>query len=233
MEQMTGARPSLDIVKTATDSLMLPVRIPILVAPFFLTTLLAAVLLLSVIIAIVINPPKASEYALQHITNILTAAVAIVLASVLAAEMTVELTARAELGRDMSLAPTFSHVLRRFPITLGATVVVAVGIAVGTILLIIPGLIVMFRWMLAPTAVLLGVRGVREALALSWQLTGAYFWPFTGLLLLVAVGAGALSALLAFIPVIGQLVAAWLSFAWAAIAMTLAYLRLGGPTDLS
>jgi hypothetical protein len=233
MEQTTGPQPSLDIVRTATDSLMLPVRAPILVVPFFLTTLLAAVLLLSVIIAIVINPPKASEYALQHITNIITAAVAIVLASVLAAEMTVELTARAELGRDMGLELTFSHVLRRFPSTLGATVVVAVGVAVGMILLIVPGLIVMFRWMLAPTAVLLGRRGVREALALSWQLTGAYFWPLTGLLLLVTVGAGVLSAALAFIPVVGALVAAWLSFAWAAIAMTLAYLRLGGPADRS
>lgn len=233
MEQMTGPRPSLDIVKTATDSLMLPVRRPILAAPFFLTTLLAAALLLSVIIAIVINPPKASEYALRHITNIITATVAIVLASVLAAEMTVDLTARAELGQDMDLALTFSHVLRRFPITLGTTVVVAVGVAAGTILLIIPGLILMFRWMLAPTAVLLDRRGVREALALSWHLTGAYFWPFTGLLLLVAVGGVVLSAILAPIPVIGALVAAWLSFAWAAIAMTLAYLRLGGPADLS
>ncbi len=233
MEQMTGPRLSLDIVKTATDSLLLPVRRPILAAPFFLTTLLAAVLLLSVIIAIVIDPPKAAEYALRHITNIITATVAIVLASVLAAEMTVELTARAELGRDMGLELTFSHVLRRFPITLGTTVVVAAGIAVGMILFVIPGLIVMFRWMLAPTAVLLGRRGVREALALSWHLTGAYFWPFTVLLLLVGVGAAVLSAVLAFIPVIGQLVAAWLSFAWAAIAMTLAYLRLGGPADLS
>jgi hypothetical protein len=233
MEQMTGPRVSLDIVKTATDSLMLPVRRPILAAPFFLTTLLAAALLLSVIIAIVINPPKASEYALRHITNIITATLAIVLASVLAAESTVDLTARAELGRDMDLALACSHVLRRYPITLGTTVVVAVGVAVGTILLIIPGLILMFRWMLAPTAVLLGRLGVREALALSWHLTGAYFWPFTGLLLLVAVGGVVVSAILAPIPVIGALVAAWLSFAWAAIAMTLAYLRLGGPADLS
>jgi len=232
MKQMTGPRPSLDVVKTATDSLMLPVRRPILVVPFFLTTLLAAVLLLSVIVAIVINPPKAAAYALQHMANIITAAVAIVLASVFAAEMTVELAARAELGRDAGLENTLSHVLRRFPITLGTTVIVAAVVSVGMILLVIPGLIVMFRWMLAPTAVLLGGRGVREALALSWRLTGAYFWPFTGLLLLVGVGTVVLSVVLAFIPVAGQLAAAWLSFAWAAIALTLGYLRVGGPAEL-
>jgi hypothetical protein len=203
----------------------------VLFAPYFLLTLVAAVSIVSVMAAIVLHPSTAAAYVSQNVVSILTAVVVIILASAIANEATIELTARAELGREMDLGEALRHVLQRFPVTLLACLAMGVGITVGLILLIIPGLIVMTRWMLVPTAVLLGKRGVREAFGISWRMTGEHYWPLTGLLLVVFVGIAVVTAALGFIPVIGGLVASWLSFAWAAIALTLAYLRLGGPVE--
>jgi hypothetical protein len=224
-------RQSLQIFQTVIDGLMLPLRRPVLFAPYFLLTLVAAVSIVSVMAAIVLHPSTAAAYVSQNVVSILTAVVVIILASAIANEATIELTARAELGREMDLGEALRHVLQRFPVTLLACLAMGVGITVGLILLIIPGLIVMTRWMLVPTAVLLGKRGVREAFGISWRMTGEHYWPLTGLLLVVFVGIAVVTAVLGFIPVIGGLVASWLSFAWAAIALTLAYLRLGGPVE--
>jgi hypothetical protein len=156
----------------------------------------------------------------------------IILASVLALEVTVDLTARTELGRELDLGDAVVHVLGRFPLTLATTAVMTVGIVVGMLLLIIPGLIVGLRWFLAPNVVLLGGRGVRAAIGLSWQMTGAHAWSLFGLLLLVGVGTMILSIPLSFLPVVGQLAAAWHGFAWGGIALAMAYVRLGGPVEL-
>lgn len=235
MQQITVPPPvprqSFQIFQTVIDGLMLPLRRPVLFAPYFLMMLLAAASMVSVMAAIVLHPSTAAAYVSQHMVNILTVVVIIILASAIANEATVELTARAELGREMNLGEAFRHVLQRFPVTLLAWLAMGVGIAVGLILLIIPGLIVMTRWMLVPTAVLLGKRGVREAFGISWRMTGEHYWPLTGLLVVVFVGIAVVTVVLGFIPVIGGLVAGWLSFAWAAIALTLAYLRLGGPVE--
>lgn len=142
------------------------------------------------------------------------------------------LTARAELGRELDLGDAVVHVLTRFPVTLVTTAVMSVAITVGMMLLIIPGLIVMLRWFLAPNAVLLGGRGVREAIGLSWQMTGAHAWALSGLVLLVVGGTFILSIPLALLPVAGPLAASWIGFAWGGMALTMAYVRLGGPVDL-
>jgi hypothetical protein len=57
MEQIVAPRPSLDIVKTATDSLMLPLRRPILFVPFFFTMVLLFVLIFMVFVGTLINAP--------------------------------------------------------------------------------------------------------------------------------------------------------------------------------
>lgn len=188
MQQIVTPRPSLDIFKTATDSLLLPVRRPILCVPFFFTMALLSVLVTMVVMGTLAYASEAGAIDLRHIIALGGAVVLSIVTTVLAVEATTVLTAQAELGKDLDLGEAVAHALNRFPVTLATTAVMMIGIVVGLMLLVIPGLILMRRWFLAPNAVLLSRRGVREAIGLSWQLTGAHFVPLSALVLVVERG---------------------------------------------
>lgn len=232
MQQIVMPQPSLDIIKTATDSLLLPVRRPILFIPFIFTTALLYVLVAVVILGTLLYSWEAGGFTTQHLVAVIGSAALSIVTVVLASEATIVLTVQAELGKDLDLNEAVVHALNRFPVTLATAAVMTVGIVLGLMLLVIPGVIVMIRWFLAPNTVLLTRRGVRDAIALSWQMTGAHFGPLFGLMLVVGLGTGILSIPLGFIPVVGPMAAGWLGFAWAGIALAMAHVRLGGPVEL-
>ena len=232
MQQIAMPQPSLDIIKTATDSLLLPLRRPILFIPFAFTMAMLYVMVAMVLMGTLSYLSEVGRIDLQHIIALAGAVVLIIFTSMIAVEVTIILTAQAEVGKELDLAEAVSHSLNRLPVTLATTTVMMIGIMVGLILLIIPGWFLLIRWWLAPNMVLLTRRGVREALGMSWQLTGAHFVPLLGLAMLVGVGTVVLSIPLGFIPVVGQVAAGWLGFAWGAIAMAMAHVRLGAPVEL-
>ncbi len=231
MQQIVMPQPSLDIIKTATDSLLLPVRRPILFVPFIFTMALLYVLIAVVFLGTLFYSWEAG-FTAQHIFALVGAVALSIFTGILAVEATVVLTVQAELGKELDLGEAVVHALNRFPVTLATAAVMTAGIVVGMILLVVPGLIVGTRWFLAPNVVLLSRRGVREALGMSWQMTGAHFGPLFGVVLIVALGTGILSIPLGFIPVVGPVAAAWLGFAWGGIALAMAHVRLGAPVDL-
>jgi hypothetical protein len=231
MQQIVAPRAPLDIVKTVTDSLVLPVRRPVVILPFLFTMGLLLALVYMVFAGIFAGGGR-PQLSSQQAAAVAGSAVLIILVAVLAIEVVTDLVARAELDREPALGDAVAHVLARFPASLVTAAVFGISVFIGSMLLIVPGLIIAARWLLAPTVALLAGRGVRDAIAVSWQMTGAHFLPLTGLLLAVTVGTMLLSVPLNFIPVFGWLAAAWLGFAWAAIALTMAYVRLGGPIDL-
>src|SRR5215831_5375500 len=100
MQQIVMPQPSLDIFKTATDSLLLPVRRPILFVPFLFTMALAVVLVTMVVMGTVAYLSEAGGIDLRHIIALGGSVALIIFATVVAIEATTVLTAQAEVGKD-------------------------------------------------------------------------------------------------------------------------------------
>jgi len=107
---------------------------------------------------------------------------------------------------------------------LGMAILAVLGIYVGYLLLIVPGIILSIGWMYAATFMVDQRLGPVDALKASWRRTSGSRWPLFGLMLLMGlIGFGL------------QLVC--VGFFWSTplmvLAMTYVYLRLNGePGDL-
>ncbi|CAM5509058.1 hypothetical protein MAUB1S_08500 [Mycolicibacterium aubagnense] len=118
--------------------------------------------------------------------------------------------------------PTFSDALGRGIIFLlpivGLTIVMWLGISIGFMLLVIPGIYLIVRWSAAIPAMVHEQRGVFESLTRSSQLTEGSRWRILGLLLVLGVTLWILQLVLgllsmALIPLLGTV----LTFAVAAL----------------
>jgi len=65
----------------------------------------------------------------------------------------------------------------RFPAYFGLGLLSTLGILVGTVALIVPGVLLFVRWSLSSPILLAADGGVTEAMQRSWAATGPYFWP--------------------------------------------------------
>ena len=151
-------------------------------------------------------------------------------------------TADARAGRD---APSLGETMRRLRPTLGALLpagaMAGAGVALGTLLVIVPGLYLATRWsMLAPALVIEGL-GARESFARSHALVKGRGWQVFGLLVILL-----LLTLVASVVIVeilqlsgADLVGSWIGSAvvntiitpYAAIATTLVYFRLSAGAD--
>lgn len=81
---------------------------------------------------------------------------------------------------------------------IGMSILMGLGLVLGIILLIVPGIILMVRWSAATGYLIGGRRGVTESLGASWEATKGHSWPifFAGLVMVIAyfVAAGSLGA---------------------------------------
>lgn len=76
----------------------------------------------------------------------------------------------------------------------GMSLLSALGITLGLLVLVIPGLVLFVRWAPAFGLVLGEGMGVSQALGKAWEQTGAHFWPLAlALLPLVAINLGAVA----------------------------------------
>lgn len=79
----------------------------------------------------------------------------------------------------------------------GMSLLSGLGIALGIVLVIIPGLVLFVRWSSAYGYMLGEGDGVTEALGRAWEATGAHFWPLAlAMLVPVAVNIGAAVSLI-------------------------------------
>lgn len=98
-------------------------------------------------------------------------------------------------GKNVSLGNAVSRGMRRIiPLCLAA-LVAGLGIGIGTLLLIVPGIIVMCVWAVTIPACVVEKRGPLESISRSTDLTRGYRLPIFGLLLItslcaIAIGAG-------------------------------------------
>ncbi len=140
---------------------------------------------------------------------------------------------------DLSIGETLSRV-RPSMSTLGvAGILAAIGISIGLVLLIVPGLLLATWWLLIVPAIVLERRSTFEAFGRSRELVSGYGWNVFGLivltfLLLIGVGI-ALGIVLALVlsplpdalqQYVGDVISNTLIAPFIALAFTLAYYRL-------
>jgi hypothetical protein len=105
-------------------------------------------------------------------------------------------------GRRVVLGDSLKVGVRNCLPLIGLAILTGLGVAIGLVLLIVPGLILMVMWSVAVPAKVVEKIGVIEAFTRSRDLTRGRRWPIFGLFVLYAIAAGVLNAVIlaAFAP---------------------------------
>jgi hypothetical protein len=90
-------------------------------------------------------------------------------------------------GRHASLLASIGQGLRVILPALGVGLVAGIGIAIGLVLLIVPGLVLLTIWWVAMPATVVERLGTFASLGRSLQLTRGFRWPIFGIVLLFGV----------------------------------------------
>jgi hypothetical protein len=142
---------------------------------------------------------------------------------------------------DRTVGETYRAVQPRLPAVIAAGVLAAIGIGVGILLLIVPGLFLLTIWsMLVPVIVIEG-RAAGESFTRSREVVRGNGWSVFGLIIITFLLVGIASAVirLVFAPLpdfldawIGSLVAHSLTIPFAAATLTTAYFHLTAPATV-
>jgi hypothetical protein len=136
---------------------------------------------------------------------------------------------------DLTLGETIQRVRPRLWTLVGAGLLAGLGIVLGLILLIIPGLILLTWWSLVGPVVVLEGLGVTESLGRSREVVRGNGWNVFGIIIittiLLAVVRGIVAAIFSWAPdwlaaLAADLIGSSLTAPFAAIAITLTYFRL-------
>jgi hypothetical protein len=136
---------------------------------------------------------------------------------------------------DRTIGETFGTVQPRLPAAIAAGILAAIGIAIGFLLLIIPGLYLLTIWSMLIPVIVIEERSAGEAFTRSREVVRGNGWAVFGLIvvtfLLVAVASIVIRLVFAPLPEfldvwLGSLVAHSVTVPFAAAALTTAYFRL-------
>jgi hypothetical protein len=141
---------------------------------------------------------------------------------------------------DLSVSETFSQVYPRLGTIIVAGLLLGLAIAVGLLLLIVPGLYLMTIWIAVIPAIVLENRGIGESLGRSRELVRGYGWNVFGVIvltILILLGVGIaigliLSPLAEWLgSLIQQIVANTIVTPFVVAVWTLVYYRLKGREE--
>jgi hypothetical protein len=136
---------------------------------------------------------------------------------------------------DRTIGETFKAVQPRLPAAIAAGIVAAIGIGIGFLLLIVPGLYLLTIWSMLIPVIVIEERRAGEAFTRSRDVVRGHGWQVFGLVivtfLLVAIASGLIRLVFAPLPDfldiwLGSLVAHSVTVPFAAAALTTAYFRL-------
>jgi hypothetical protein len=106
-------------------------------------------------------------------------------------------TAFQDMGeRRINLSESMRAALGRWLPLIGLTICVGLGVAVGFILLIVPGVILMTMWYVANPACIVERLGVFASMARSSELTKGHRWAIFGVMILLAIASGVMAAVI-------------------------------------
>lgn len=100
-------------------------------------------------------------------------------------------------GREPSVSRSYRAALSRFGPLLGATLLILLGVMAGFFLLVVPGIFLVVRWLVAVPAIVLERRGATDGMRRSWELVRGEGWHAFALLLVVSLLTGVFGELLA------------------------------------
>ena len=136
---------------------------------------------------------------------------------------------------DRTIGETYRAVQPQLPAVVIAGILAAIGITIGFILLIIPGLFLLTIWSMVIPVIVLERRSTGEAFSRSREVVRGHGWSVFGLVivtfLIVAIASGVIRAIFAPLPDfldawLGGLVAHSVTVPFAAAALTTAYFAL-------
>jgi len=144
---------------------------------------------------------------------------------------------------DSTIGELYSRVGPRLPALIAAGVLAAIGIGIGFLLLIAPGLFLLTRWCLIVPAIVLEKKSAGDSFGRSNELVKGASWPVLGVILITGIGAAIASGLISgifraifspfFSDWIGGLIAHSVTVPFVAAAWTLMYFKraeAGTPT---
>lgn len=136
---------------------------------------------------------------------------------------------------DLSLGETFDAVKPRIATITGAGLLAGLGIGIGLVLLIVPGLILATLWVLIIPVIVLEGRSAMESFGRSTQLVRGYGFQVFGILvltLLILIGVGiVIGLLLVFLPegvrtFLSDVISGTITAPFIVLVWTLLYYRL-------
>lgn len=136
---------------------------------------------------------------------------------------------------DLSLSATFAAAREHLTAVLVAGILAAIGIVVGLILLIVPGLVLMTLWAVIVPTIVLENRSAGESFGRSRELVRGYAWSVFGVIVLVILLLIGFSILLSIIltpladwlqSFVSQFISGTVTAPFIALVLTLLYFRL-------
>ena len=136
---------------------------------------------------------------------------------------------------DLSLGETFAAAREHLSAVLVAGVLAAIGIIVGLILVIVPGLVLMTWWAVIIPTIVLENRSAGESFARSRELVRGYGWGVFGVIVLMILLLIGFQIVLGLIlspladwlqSFVAQIVSGTVTAPFIAVVLTLLYLRL-------
>ena len=139
---------------------------------------------------------------------------------------------------ERTIGETYQAVSPRLPALIVAGILAGLGIAVGLILLIVPGLFLLTIWSMLVAVIVIEGKSAGESFGRSREIVRGHGWQVFGLIIvtfvIVAVASGVISLLFSPLPDffdiwLGSLVGHSLTVPFAAAALTTAYFKLTAP----
>ena len=136
---------------------------------------------------------------------------------------------------DLSLGETFEHVRPQLPAIIVAGVLAGLGIGLGLLLLIVPGLLLLTWWILIIPVIVLEKRRAGESFGRSRELVRGHGWSVFGLIVLTILIFIAFRIVLAIVLIpfaewlesfLSEVVVGTLATPFVALAWTILYYRL-------
>ncbi len=136
---------------------------------------------------------------------------------------------------DLSLRETFDHVRPQLPAIIVGGVLAGLGIALGLLLLIVPGLVLLTWWILIIPVIVLEKRRAGEAFGRSRELVRGHGWSVFGVIVLTILLFIAFRILLGLVLIpfadwlqsfLSEIIVGTLATPFVALAWTLLYYRL-------
>lgn len=136
-------------------------------------------------------------------------------------------------GKPVNFADCVNRALRKLLPLIGLGIVMTIGLGIGFVLLVIPGIILYLMWMIAVPVLMVEEKGVFESLGRSRELTSGSRWKLLGMIIvfilfaiIVAIPFGIFALLSPTLGMVGSALASAVTSAVSSAGIAAIYLEL-------